>query len=82
MKELESDPQVVLDPNQAMDMRRKLLSQRKKFLEDLQRFARQGSVQNSSSSPANDFNPRFFASAMKDLRHAIAWFFELKERGL
>jgi len=78
---LDNAPEVVLDPQQAFQMRSKLLSERRHFLEDFLKFHEQSWAQETLQSHA-DFNPRFFATATRDLQRSFDWFLELRERGV
>jgi hypothetical protein len=77
----EAEPRVLVDPRREQAMVLKLIEERRLFLEDLLKFSEQAWV--TANSPAsNEFNPRYFASATKDLQRAFRWFLELRKRGL
>ena len=73
--------QDIVDPLREQAMVFKLITQQRSFLQDLLRFSEQSWV-SASISANNEFNPRYFASASKDLRRAFDWFLELRERDL
>jgi hypothetical protein len=77
----DGESQALVDTDLQMAFVLKLIQERRSALEDLGRFSEQSWV-TAISSANNEFNPRFFASASRDLRRAFDWFLELKERDL
>lgn len=75
------EPYVALDPARAQTIGLTFIAERKDLLEGLLKLQEQAWVTARLSSNA-DFNPRFYASAVKDLQRAFDWYSELCEKGL
>ena len=76
--------QVVVDPNQALEMVDKLIAEKLQHLHDLHySWNQRGSeAVGDANAPPVDFAPRYFTTASRDLHRAVEWYERLKENKL
>ena len=74
-------PTVAVDPLLVPAMVLAFVTERKSFLEDVLKIQEQSWIAARLASNS-EFNPRFYASAVKDLQRAFDWYFELVDKGL
>jgi hypothetical protein len=81
LPDLPKTDRVVIDPEQGAQMVAKLLDIKLQDLRDLSTILQQKAIEGNSTPFAVNFDFRHFASAARQLRSAVRWFFELKEKG-
>jgi hypothetical protein len=72
--------QIIADPKQKLQMLVKLIDLQAQHLSDLQQISSEASHMRETTP--NEFSPRYFASASRDLQRAVDWYLYLRSKDL
>jgi hypothetical protein len=71
---------IIADPKQKLQMLVKLIDMKAQYLQDLQQISSEASHMRETAP--NEFAPRYFASASRDLQRAVDWYLYLRSKDL